>query len=1068
MSTSHEITFCSDAAGWINQELDARPELPFARAQIEQSARGSRQRRDLTIFDRTGKPAITGEVKLPYMADGSSPYNEKVVEDAHSKASRVGAPYFVTWNVNRIVLWQTDDAGKPLFERNLYEVALAQVRDDAGLTNPGVQDLIRRGLLQFMDRAGLAFTGALPLGKRPLDQFFIGVLEASLERPIAAVLGAIAAKSRRDAGFRQALDRWMRDAQGWPLSDDELIQRDNLERAAKFACYVLVNKIVFYKALRKRFTTLPNIRVPADLGKGTLLQVLLNGFFMRAIKATRDYETVFNGDFGDGLPFVSDAAVPAWRDLVQSIDQFDFTKINYDVIGPIFERLISPDERHRYGQHYTKPEVVDLIEAFCIRTPGAAVLDPACGGGTFLVRAYNRKKFLADRAAVVLPHDQLLDQLFGVDLSAYAAHLTTMNLATRDLIDEQNYPLVAQSDFFDVKPDGMLLQVPLAAGEGARQLRPVVIGAVDAVVGNPPYVRQEEISKPPTATLKGKGRVPRGTEEHLREEAGHYKKRLASLASSVWESIDLSGRSDLHVYFWPHATKFLKPDGWYGFLTSSGWLDVEYGFRLQDFLLNHYRIVAIFESQVEPWFTGARVTTCATILKREDDARRRDENLVRFVQLRTPLAEILPSNASEEQRQLAAEALRDRIESMTRNTTERHWRVRVMRQGDLRRLGCRGASQYQGAKWGLYLRAPDLFFKLQDRYSKRLVPMSEIAEIRCGIKTGCDKFFFVRDITERCLTDTADPRAFRVKYGIHPFQTDRVRIVKAGDGSVHLIEAEFLEPEVHNLMENNGVFGIRLDPRDLRLRIFLCDQPKSKLRNKHTLKYIAWGEREGFHERPSCRRKPWYDLRPPSPRADVFWSEGHQYRHLAVLNRRRLLCNHKLFDLLSRPRVDPVVLCGIANSTLTALMKHFFGRPAGTEGNLQTAVVDLEMMLVPDARAVSKNARKRIIAAVKQMAGRRTRNLPDEFELADRQALDDAVLELLGEADPTERRRLRRELYDEVASMYGAIREKELQMIEFKKQAKRGGEPAPEHIAEDVVESLDPSLVRRTPEDFLR
>jgi len=396
MATSHEVTFCSDAAGWINQELDSRPELQFGRAQIEQSARGSRTRRDLTIFDRSGKPAITGEIKLPYMPDGGSPFNEKVVEDAHRKASRVGAPYFITWNVNRIVLWRTDDAGKPLFERNLDEVAIAQVRNEADLANPAVCDAIRRGLLRFLERAEQAFSGAVPLGKRPLDQFFITVLEAALERPIAAVRHAIDGKYRRDAGFRQALDRWMRDNQGWPLSDDDLIQRDNLERAAKFACYVLVNKIVFYKALRKRFTTLPGIRISTTLNKAALLHVALNGFFIRAIKLTRDYETVFNGDFGDSLPFLSDAAVPAWLDLLQSIDQFDFTKINYDVIGPIFERLISPDERHRYGQHYTKPEIVDLIEAFCIRKPDAAVLDPACGGGTFLVRAYNRKKFLAE------------------------------------------------------------------------------------------------------------------------------------------------------------------------------------------------------------------------------------------------------------------------------------------------------------------------------------------------------------------------------------------------------------------------------------------------------------------------------------------------------------------------------------------------------------------------------------------------------------------------------------------------------------------------------------------------
>ncbi len=311
---------------------------------IEQSKRGSRKRRDLTIYDRSDKIAITGEVKLPYMMDGSSPYNEGVVEDTHSKAARAGARYFVTWNVNRVVLWTTDDAGKPLFERHIYDDTFTQVRDADDLVNPLAQQAIRRGLIRFLERASQAYTGALPLSKRPLDEFFITVLEAALERPISTTQRAIATKYSGNGRFKAKLDSWMRDTQQWHLSDDEMVQRDNLERAAKFACYVLVNKIVFYMALRKRFTRLPSVRVPAKLTKVGELQVTLNSFFLRAIKATRDYETVFRGDFGDSLPFLTDDVVPAWRDLVRSIDQFDFTELNYDVIGPIFERLISPEE----------------------------------------------------------------------------------------------------------------------------------------------------------------------------------------------------------------------------------------------------------------------------------------------------------------------------------------------------------------------------------------------------------------------------------------------------------------------------------------------------------------------------------------------------------------------------------------------------------------------------------------------------------------------------------------------------------------------------------------------------
>ena len=98
---SHELTFCADAKSWMEQEIRERPELAFGRVRIEESAKGSARKRDLTIYDRQEKIAITGEVKLPYDLDGATPFSEKLVEGAHSKAARVGAEFFVTWNVNR-------------------------------------------------------------------------------------------------------------------------------------------------------------------------------------------------------------------------------------------------------------------------------------------------------------------------------------------------------------------------------------------------------------------------------------------------------------------------------------------------------------------------------------------------------------------------------------------------------------------------------------------------------------------------------------------------------------------------------------------------------------------------------------------------------------------------------------------------------------------------------------------------------------------------------------------------------------------------------------------------------
>jgi hypothetical protein len=68
----------------------------------------------------------------------------------------------------------------------------------------------------------------------------------------------------------------------------------------------------------------------------------------------------------------------------------------------------------------------------------------------------------------------------------------------------------------------------------------------------------------------------------------------------------------------------------------------------------NFRQVVIIESVDEPWFEDAGVKTAITILERCKDEQRRNENLVRFVRLKRPLAEILGEGEDEGQRQEAA------------------------------------------------------------------------------------------------------------------------------------------------------------------------------------------------------------------------------------------------------------------------------------------------------------------------------------------------------------------------------------------------------------------------------
>lgn len=623
----------------------------------------------------------------------------------------------------------------------------------------------------------------------PLDNKFIRVWEAGLLPLVGETLHAISEHYKKDRRFKNELDKWMRDEQGLILSNDEAILRENLDRAAKLSCYVLANKIVFYKALRRRFKKMRALKVSASVSTGVELQQNLDDYFDQAMRASSDYETVFKGGFGDTLPFMSDAAVDDWRSLSEQTDAFDFTQINYEVIGQIFEGLLSTAERHKFGQHYTRSEVVDLINAFCIRDAKATVLDPACGGGTFLVRAYQRKGELSNHN---LTHQRLIDSLYGLDISAYPAHLTTVNLATRDLVEEANYPLVARQDFLTINPGDAVFHVPLGTtGDGERATW-LELPKVDVVVGNPPYVRQEKIN-----AYYGKD----------------YKKLLQDGAQRDAPGVNLSGRSDILCYFFTHGGAFLKDRGYMGLLTSSNWLDTAYGFALQKYLLDNFEIIAVFESSCEPWFTGARVTTAATILRRQSEAEKRGANDVKFVWIKKPVADFLTCALTEEDRRQTFDDLRQHIENLTKDEETDAWRVRVVNQGVLYDVGClpfevadddyeegemSSASterfiqttlpehhkaeikNYTGYKWGIFLRAPEVFAKLLRNCSDRFVPLGIIAKLRRGITSGCDDFFYPTDITDEALKTVQDHSKFEERYGIRRSQTDKFRIVKAG------------------------------------------------------------------------------------------------------------------------------------------------------------------------------------------------------------------------------------------------------------------------------------------------
>lgn len=141
------------------------------------------------------------------------------------------------------------------------------------------------------------------------------------------------------------------------------------------------------------------------------------------------------------------------------------------LLGRLYELMIAPDMRRRSGTHLT-PESLSWRLTGCLDVDWghASVLDPAVGGGSFLLAAAERAR-LAGR-----PLDDTLHGLHGVDIDADALAVAEAALNLWALA-------AARADGNDQAPQAL---PKLRHGDGLLD----EMGPVDAVIGNPPFLSQ--------------------------------------------------------------------------------------------------------------------------------------------------------------------------------------------------------------------------------------------------------------------------------------------------------------------------------------------------------------------------------------------------------------------------------------------------------------------------------------------------------------------------------------------------------------------------------------------------
>ena len=606
------------------------------------------------------------------------------------------------------------------------------------------------------------------------------------------------------------------------------------------------------------------------------------------------------------------------------------------------------DQQHRYGQHYTPEPVARLLAAFAIRRPDDLVFDPGCGDGRLLKAAINRKLDLGARGK------EARIGVFGVDRSQKAITQAALTGAMAQCLD-----------FFDIDP-------------ADPKFAPALPEAFDALVANPPYIRQETIGK------KDKERIA----QRLKAD----EKALPSLEWPVW-----SRRSDIYVYFFARAVRFLRVGGRLAYLTAGSWLDSGYGASLRRFLLANFRVIAVLESSVESFFENASVGTAITVLEHQPDSKKRLTNSIRFISLREPLTSLTGRTTAGLLKFISA------ISSGTES--QPGYGMKLVPQSSLSSDETTGPTG-----WGQFLRADEVFFRILERAERQVKPLSQLARVRYGVKTGANDFFYMqyRSNAFKPLNEVAKVRR-GITTGANEFfylsgaskasvRTDRVQngvdaVPVEINGKRFRIERRFLSPVIFSLKE---IDSIVMNGGGKKL-LFNCSDRLRDLRGTGAFAYIKAGEKSGFHMRPTCRgRNPWYSVAARVEPAPLIFPSKVGERWLIGLNRSRVFEDKKLYGIFPA-NSDELLLAGLLNSTWARYYVEVTCRQmTGSQAIADIDVITAEAILLPDPKTIPSDLRQRIEEALVDLAGRPIVGIFDEIQMEDRRRLDLAVLESLG------------------------------------------------------------------------
>ncbi len=235
-------------------------------------------------------------------------------------------------------------------------------------------------------------------------------------------------------------------------------REQSLQNLAMQAGYLILNKCFCYSVIKAQFHKQFSIEIPELFKNGTLnsLQEQMSHAFGYLVK-NFDFAPIFNTDnFFAKLPFSSDLDTNL-LEFLEELSEFDLENLEDDFIAEMYQALIPFEKKKELGQIYTPSEVAKKMVQLAVHDPNDIILDPACGCGTFLKEVYSHLAQLQqDQNAISqsLLHEKLLEQVWGVEINMFPAHLSMMTLTFMNLSSFSDLVGVLIHDFLEHGSNG--------------------------------------------------------------------------------------------------------------------------------------------------------------------------------------------------------------------------------------------------------------------------------------------------------------------------------------------------------------------------------------------------------------------------------------------------------------------------------------------------------------------------------------------------------------------------------------------------------------------------------------